>query len=107
MDKRTLEMAAKAAGYKFRVSKEFGQEEIEKTSAGGLKFYDDWKPLSRRSDTAMLAEAIGAIVDFELGQITVSKYEDDLLEVEYATDHNDSIQEALVALAARIGESMP
>lgn len=101
MDKRTLELAAKAAGYELEwLLCDEGQVAILHPDC------ERWNPLQHDGDAWRLAEAIGARVDFYDGEVWVGDY----LRVaysEHAKDHNNSIQEALVALAARIGEAMP
>lgn len=96
MDKRTLELAAKAAGFDPRITESGIIKDGEWTPC--------WQPHINKAQFYNLAEAIGATIKFRDGIVTADFNCVRLWEG--ASSHGGDIQKALVALAARIGESM-
>lgn len=105
MDKRTLELAARAAGRTLEWSVGGKICRLDKELTGSANNDYPWCPDSDYGDFARLAEAIGATIDFKSGAIEADDKKGGGW-VTFACNHDNDIKKALVALAARIGESM-
>ena len=107
-DKRLLELAAKAAGYKsFEYFETSGDEP-------GLYVRDDrvgfWRPLSDDGDVFRLAVKLKLSVWLSETCVTVECMDDDgpmaVKILEHYTDDNEASRLAVLEVAAAIGESM-
>ncbi len=100
-DKEILELAAKAAGYRIRVSDE-GSFDIDDG-----QYWVRWNPLSDDGQALRLAVQLKVAVSVWFLDTTVESDDCESVKEDHGNDPYAATRRAIVRAAAAIGESMP
>lgn len=114
-DREMLELAAKAAGYKWRGFSAFGKpllDEDPKTSPPRLRVPTEWNPLTDDGDAMRLAAALKIDLDWQstkpMGHPWVEAYRSESDEGGYfcASEPEKNYRRAITRVAAEIGKEI-